>query len=160
KGTGARRHHAGGPRACPRPAAVILGGWVSTVTMPARCSARISGTSGTGHRGGAGGGTRTPQRGAREPGGPPGPPRGGGCGEGADAIWLAQAGWSVVGADISGVALERAAQHASDTDQAGASRIEWRKADLLAQPPKPGSFDLVSAQFIQMPPDRRVPLFG
>ena len=80
--------------------------------------------------------------------------------ERVDVIWLAQAGWAVVGADISGVALERAAQHAADTDPAAAARIEWRKADLLAQPPEPDSFDLVSAQFIQMPPDRRVPLFA
>ena len=83
-----------------------------------------------------------------------------GCGEGADAIWLARAGWMVVGADISGVALERAARHAEDTDPAAAARIQWWQVDLLAQPPEPGSFDLVSAQFIQMPPDRRVPLFA
>jgi SAM-dependent methyltransferase len=83
-----------------------------------------------------------------------------GCGEGADAIWLAQAGWMVVGADISGVALERADQHARDTDPAAAERIHWWQADLLAQGPEPDCFDLVSAQFIQMPPDRRTPLFS
>jgi SAM-dependent methyltransferase len=82
-----------------------------------------------------------------------------GCGEGADAIWLAGGGWMVIGADISGVALERAARHADDTDPAAAARIHWWQADLLAQQPEPGSFDLVSAQFIQLPPDRRVPLF-
>ena len=31
-----------------------------------------------------------------------------GCGEGADAIWLAQQGWDVTALDVSGVALERA----------------------------------------------------
>jgi len=82
-----------------------------------------------------------------------------GCGEGADAIWLASGGWMVVGADISGAALERAARHADDTDPAAGARIHWWQADLLAQPPEPGSFDLVSAQFMQLPPDRRVPLF-
>jgi SAM-dependent methyltransferase len=80
-----------------------------------------------------------------------------GCGEGADAIWLAAAGWMVIGADISGVALERAARHADETDSA--ARIRWWQVDLLAQQPEPDSFDLVSAQFIQLPPDRRVPLF-
>ena len=35
-----------------------------------------------------------------------------GCGEGADAIWLARLGWDVVATDISTVALGRAAQHA------------------------------------------------
>ena len=38
-----------------------------------------------------------------------------GCGEGADAIWLAQHGWDVMATDISSVALERAARHAADT---------------------------------------------
>src|ERR1700709_2151048 len=31
-----------------------------------------------------------------------------GCGEGADAIWLAKAGWQVTALEVSGVALERA----------------------------------------------------
>ena len=82
-----------------------------------------------------------------------------GCGEGADAIWLARAGWTVVAADISGVALERAAQHARDTDPAAAARIEWRRVDLLARPPEPGLFDLISAQFMQLPPEPRTALF-
>ena len=82
-----------------------------------------------------------------------------GCGEGADAIWLARAGWTVVAADISGVALERAAQHARDTDQSAAARIEWRRVDLLAHPPEASSFDLVSAQFMQLPPELRTALF-
>ena len=30
-----------------------------------------------------------------------------GCGEGADAIWLARAGWEVTGIDVSAVAIER-----------------------------------------------------
>ncbi len=47
-----------------------------------------------------------------------------GCGEGADAIWLARRGWDVVATDISGVALERAAQHVRDIDAAPSSRIE------------------------------------
>jgi SAM-dependent methyltransferase len=82
-----------------------------------------------------------------------------GSGEGADAIWLARHGWTVVGADISGVALERAAQHARDTAPEAAARIEWRQVDLLATPPEPGSFDLVSAQFMQLPPEPRNRLF-
>src|SRR5215471_19289814 len=90
---------------------------------------------------------------------PPGRALDVGCGEGADAIWLARAGWTVVAADISAVALERAAQHARDTDPAAAARIEWQQADLLARPPARGSFDLVSAQFMQLPPEPRTRLF-
>jgi SAM-dependent methyltransferase len=90
---------------------------------------------------------------------PPGRALDVGCGEGADAIWLARRGWTVVAADISGVALERAARHARDTDPAAAARIEWRQADLLAQAPEPGCFDLVSVQFLQLPPEPRTRLF-
>ena len=68
-----------------------------------------------------------------------------GCGEGADAIWLAQQGWRVVGVDISGVALERAAAHAAAAGVA--DRIEWRRLDLRESFPT-GAFDLVSAQFL------------
>ncbi|MSX07371.1 MAG: methyltransferase domain-containing protein, partial [Actinobacteria bacterium] len=35
-----------------------------------------------------------------------------GCGAGAEAIWLAEQGWRVTGADISGSALATAAQQA------------------------------------------------
>jgi len=104
-------------------------------------------------------GDPNPQLVAEAAGRPPGRALDVGCGEGADAIWLARQGWAVAAADISGVALERAAQHARDTDPAAAARIEWRQVDLLASPPEPGSFDLVSAQFMQLPPEPRARLF-
>jgi SAM-dependent methyltransferase len=83
-----------------------------------------------------------------------------GCGEGADAIWLASNGWDVVAVDISGVAISRGDHHARDTDPAAAGRIEWRRADLLAAPPDPGCYDLVTAQFMQLPPEPRTRLFS
>jgi SAM-dependent methyltransferase len=83
-----------------------------------------------------------------------------GCGEGADAIWLAQNGWDVVATDISTVALERAAQHALDTDPEASTRIEWQQADLFVDPPAPDSFDLVSAQFMQLAPVPRTQMFS
>jgi len=104
-------------------------------------------------------GNPNPQLVAEVAGRPPGRALDVGCGEGADAIWLAREGWSVLAADISGVALERAARHARDTDPAAAARIEWQQVDLLAQPPPPGCFDLVSAQFVQLPPQPRTRLF-
>lgn len=82
-----------------------------------------------------------------------------GCGEGADAIWLAQRGWQVVATDISRVAIGRAVEHARETDPVAATRLEWRHADLLIDPPEREAFDLVSAQFMQLPPDRRDRLF-
>ncbi|MER5893552.1 class I SAM-dependent methyltransferase [Streptomyces sp. NPDC001876] len=68
-----------------------------------------------------------------------------GCGEGADAVWLARWGWTVTATDISRVALERAAGHAADAGVA--DRIDWQWHDLGASFPE-GEFDLVSAQFL------------
>ncbi|MDQ2724294.1 MAG: class I SAM-dependent methyltransferase [Actinomycetota bacterium] len=82
-----------------------------------------------------------------------------GSGEGADAMWLARRGWEVVATDISIVALERAAEQARNVDPSAAARIEWRQVDLLFHPPEPDSFDLVSAQFMQLPPEPRTRLF-
>jgi SAM-dependent methyltransferase len=104
-------------------------------------------------------GDPNPQLVAEVSGRPPGRALDVGCGEGADAIWLARGGWAVVAADISSVAVERGARHARDTDPAAAARIEWRQQDLLVRPPEPGSFDLVSAQFMQLPPEPRTRLF-
>ncbi|MFC5168988.1 SAM-dependent methyltransferase [Streptomyces mutomycini] len=68
-----------------------------------------------------------------------------GCGEGADAVWLARFGWKVTATDISRVALERAAVHAADAGVA--DRIDWQWHDLGASFPE-GEYDLVSAQFL------------
>lgn len=71
-----------------------------------------------------------------------------GCGEGADAIWLARHGWEVVGVDVSPTALSRAAQ---DAAAAGvADRIRFAQHDLSESFPE-GRFDLVSAQFFHCP---------
>ena len=74
-----------------------------------------------------------------------------GCGEGADAIWLASHGWTVTAVDISAVALDRAAAHAAARGDEIAGRITWRQADLLSWDPGSQQFDLVSAQFMYLP---------
>jgi SAM-dependent methyltransferase len=66
-----------------------------------------------------------------------------GCGEGADAVWLARHGWDVTALDVSQVALQRAALHA---EQAGV-QVRWLHAGLLDASLSPGGFDLVSAQY-------------
>jgi SAM-dependent methyltransferase len=78
-----------------------------------------------------------------------------GCGEGADAIWLAGRGWRVTAVDISTVALERAAARAREAGREVAERITWQQADVLAWGPPPRAFDLVSAQFLQLPAETR-----
>ena len=62
-----------------------------------------------------------------------------GCGEGAEAIWLAARGWTVTGADISAEALARAAQHAADSGV----EVEWTQADLSVWRPD-ATYDLVT----------------
>jgi SAM-dependent methyltransferase len=74
-----------------------------------------------------------------------------GCGEGADAIWLASQGWTVTATDISAVALERAAAHAAERGDEVADRISWRQADLFSWDPGAQQYDLVSAQFMYLP---------
>lgn len=70
-----------------------------------------------------------------------------GCGEGADAIWLARRGWTVTGLDVSSVALERAAVAAAE---AGV-RVEWVCADLTVSSPPAAAFELVSVQYPALP---------
>lgn len=71
-----------------------------------------------------------------------------GCGEGADAIWLARRGWQVTAVDISHTALDRAA---AATSAELADRIGWTQCDLTTTPSPAGMFDLVSAQYFPLP---------
>ena len=83
---------------------------------------------------------------------PPGRALDAGCGEGADAIWLAARGWSVTALDVSAVALGRGAAAAADALGAdGAARITWQQADLLSWDPPAAEFDLVTAQYMHAP---------
>ncbi|MFI0795821.1 methyltransferase domain-containing protein [Micromonospora rubida] len=91
---------------------------------------------------------------------PPGRALDVGCGEGADAVWLAERGWRVTAVDISTTALERAAAHAAAAGPQVAGRIEWTHADLRDQPPAEGAYDLVSSQFMHLPGEARRELFA
>ena len=68
-----------------------------------------------------------------------------GCGEGGDAVWLADHGWIVVAADVSTTALSRA--RAAAEARGVADRIEFQQHELTSSTPE-GPFDLVSAQFL------------
>jgi SAM-dependent methyltransferase len=68
-----------------------------------------------------------------------------GCGEGGDAVWLAERGWDVVAVDISDTALGRA-REAAET-RGVTDRIEFAQVDLSEGFPE-GTFDLVSSQFL------------
>lgn len=77
---------------------------------------------------------------------PPGTALDLGCAEGADAVWLAERGWRVTGADASAVALRRAAAHAAE---AGVE-VDWQCHDLSRTFPD-GTYDLVCAQYLHTP---------
>ena len=82
-----------------------------------------------------------------------------GCGEGADAIWLAERGWRVTALDLSPVALQRAAAHAARVGGEVTERIAWVHADLVKWDPGPDRYDLVSAQYLHLPSEPRRVLF-
>ncbi|MBP2473006.1 SAM-dependent methyltransferase [Crossiella equi] len=79
----------------------------------------------------------------------PGPGRGTaldvGCGEGADAIWLAEQGWRVTGAELSSVALARAEAEAKSRGL----EITWLHADLSSVAP-PRRYDLVVLHYFPL----------
>jgi SAM-dependent methyltransferase len=75
-----------------------------------------------------------------------------GCGEGADAIWLAERGWTVTGVDVSPLGLTRAAANAAEADPAIAARIEWLQVDLFSEDFEPfGAYELVNSQYLHLP---------
>jgi SAM-dependent methyltransferase len=74
------------------------------------------------------------------------------CGEGRNAVWLAEQGWHVVGVDYSDVGLKKAAELAADRSVS----VELVEADLLAYEPEPLRYDLVCVLYLQLPaPERR-----
>jgi len=70
-----------------------------------------------------------------------------GCGEGADAVWLAGRGWTVTAIDVSDVAIGRAREAA---ELVGAA-VDWLTGDVLRTPLPARSFDLVSLQYPALP---------
>lgn len=69
------------------------------------------------------------------------------CGEGRNAVWLAERGWHTTGLDFSDVALAKA-------ERLAASRgveVEWVLADVLDHEPERGAFDLVAVLYLQLP---------
>ena len=68
------------------------------------------------------------------------------CGEGRNAVWLAEQGWQATGVDFSEVALAKARQLA---DVRGV-QTDWVAADLVDYRPEPCAFDLVIVFYLQV----------
>ena len=77
------------------------------------------------------------------------------CGEGRNAVWLAQQGWAVTGVDFSEVGLAKAALLA----ESRGVEVELVAADLLDYVP-PAGLDLAIAFYFQVPDDERRLVLG
>lgn len=71
-----------------------------------------------------------------------------GCGEGGDTVWLAAHGWQVTAVDIAPSALRRTRQLAA---RQGVEKLVRTEHHDLADTFPDGTFDLVSAQYLQTP---------
>jgi len=77
-----------------------------------------------------------------------------GSGQGRNAVWLAGQGHQVTAVDLSPVATTQAKQLAAATGVT----VDFITADLLVWEPEPGGFDLVVLSYLQLIPERRVPV--
>ena len=73
------------------------------------------------------------------------------CGEGRNAVWLAEQGWDVVGVDFAEVGLDTARRLATRRG-VGVGLV---RADLLAYEPEPLRYDLVCVLYLHLPADDR-----
>ena len=69
------------------------------------------------------------------------------CGEGRNAVWLAERGWQVVGIDFSATALERGRVLARD---AGVE-VDFVEADLTSYDLEAGSLEVVIFSYLHLP---------
>lgn len=72
-----------------------------------------------------------------------------GCGEGGDAIWLAQQGWHATGVDISETAVRRATAAAREAGL-GEDQIRFVAANLATWTSE-DMYELVTASYLQSP---------
>ena len=68
-----------------------------------------------------------------------------GCGEGAEAVWLAEQGWHVTAVDISRTVLARASERGTASG-APSGHLQWIEADLDDWAPAE-RFDLVTTHY-------------
>ena len=74
------------------------------------------------------------------------------CGEGRNAVWLAERGWEVTAVDFSDVALGKGARLA----ESRGVEVDWVVADVLEYEPEPSAFDLVVVLYLQLPHEELV----
>ena len=67
------------------------------------------------------------------------------CGEGRNALWLAERGWDVTAFDFSPVAIEKARARSAEVG----ANIDWRVADATAD--IDGTYDLILYLYLHLP---------
>ncbi len=72
-----------------------------------------------------------------------------GCGEGGDAVWLAEKGWRVTATDFAAAALSRTAEAAGQ--RGVGDRLETRQVDVRDFEAEGELWDLVTSQFVHLP---------
>jgi len=70
-------------------------------------------------------------------------------GEGRNAVWLAEQGWTVRAVDFSDVATEKGKRLAAARNVA--DRVDFQVADLRDHTPEARRFDLVALTYLQIP---------
>jgi 2-polyprenyl-3-methyl-5-hydroxy-6-metoxy-1,4-benzoquinol methylase len=78
------------------------------------------------------------------------------CGAGRNAVWLAEQGWTVTGADFSDVALENARGLAAERRV----EVDWVQADVREWEPPAGAFDLIAVLYLQIPAEELRPVLA
>ncbi|MFI6871314.1 class I SAM-dependent methyltransferase [Nocardia sp. NPDC050406] len=80
-----------------------------------------------------------------------------GCGEGANAMWLATHGWQVDAVDFAQVAIDKGRTVASRLSRSVRNRIRWFCADVtdLDAAGLTGPYELVLMAFVQLPARQR-----
>lgn len=73
-----------------------------------------------------------------------------GCGHGAEAVWLAAAGWQVTAVDFADAALTAARARAAAAGADVAARIRWLRGDLGSWQPPSRQLDLVSCLYVHV----------
>jgi SAM-dependent methyltransferase len=74
-----------------------------------------------------------------------------GCGEGRNAVWLAEQGWEVTAVDFSEVGIAKGREMSLHRGV----EVTWVHEDLNRYEPRDASFDLVIVFYIHLPPPDR-----
>ena len=73
------------------------------------------------------------------------------CGEGRNALWLAELGWQVTAVDYSSVAIAKARDLAASVG----AEIDFVCSDLLDYTPEDRAYELVLVLYLQLPAEQR-----